>query len=121
MRIRISLDDDLVAALDDRVGRRQRSRFIAAAIRHALDEERRWDDIVAGLGALEDSEHAWDADASGWVRDQRRVRQPVASSTDALERRRFFDELTARYEALRQDAEAWAEIEAERAAEDGGR
>jgi predicted transcriptional regulator len=38
-------------------------------------------------------------------------------AADALERRVFFDELSARYETLRGDPSAWSEIEAERAVE----
>ncbi len=71
MRLHISLDDEIVHALDDRVGRRQRSTFIAAAVRRALDDERRWKDIEGAVGALVDSEHDWDADPAGWVREQR--------------------------------------------------
>ncbi|HEY2630873.1 MAG TPA: hypothetical protein VGI26_00665 [Solirubrobacteraceae bacterium] len=67
MRMHISLDDDLVAQLDRRVGRRRRSAFISATVRSALDDEQRWEDIEAGLGALGDSEHEWDADPAGWV------------------------------------------------------
>jgi hypothetical protein len=52
--------------------RRQRSAFIAATIRHALEDQRRWDDIEAALGSLQKSEHDWDADPAGWVRSQRR-------------------------------------------------
>jgi len=73
MRLHISLDDDLVRALDDRVGRRRRSAFIASAVIRALDDERRWRDIEASLGALADAEHEWDADPAGWVRAQRRA------------------------------------------------
>ena len=71
MRLHISLDDEVVRALDGRVGRRQRSTFIAAAVRRALDDERRWQDIEDTVGALADSEHAWDRDPAGWVRQQR--------------------------------------------------
>jgi metal-responsive CopG/Arc/MetJ family transcriptional regulator len=71
MRLHISLDDEIVRALDGRVGQRQRSAFIAAAVRRALDDERRWEDIEAAIGALTESEHAWDADAAAWVREQR--------------------------------------------------
>jgi metal-responsive CopG/Arc/MetJ family transcriptional regulator len=71
MRLHISLDDEIVQALDDRVGRRQRSAFIAAAVRRALDDERRWEDIEGAVGALADSEHDWDPDPGGWVREQR--------------------------------------------------
>ena len=71
MRLHISLDDEIVRALDGRVGRRQRSTFIAAAVRHALDDERRWQDIEDAVGALADSEHDWDRDPARWVRQQR--------------------------------------------------
>ncbi len=71
MRLHISLDDQLVRALDGRVGQRQRSAFIAAAIERALDDERRWEDIERAIGAFADSPHAWDADPAGWVREQR--------------------------------------------------
>jgi metal-responsive CopG/Arc/MetJ family transcriptional regulator len=72
MRLHISLDDDLVAQLDERVGRRRRSTFIGETLRRALEDERRWEDIEAGLGTLSDSGHEWDADPAGWVRAQRR-------------------------------------------------
>jgi metal-responsive CopG/Arc/MetJ family transcriptional regulator len=72
MRLHISLDDELVAQLDRRVGRRHRSAFISETVRRTLDDERRWDDIEAGLGALEVSEHEWDIDTAGWVQAQRR-------------------------------------------------
>jgi Arc/MetJ-type ribon-helix-helix transcriptional regulator len=72
MRLHISLEDDLVAALDQRVGRRRRSAFIAAALRSTLEDERRWNDIEAALGTLPDSGHEWDDDPSAWVREQRR-------------------------------------------------
>lgn len=38
-------------------------------------------------------------------------------AADALERRVFFDQLSARYENLRGDVSEWSEIEAERAVE----
>jgi Arc/MetJ family transcription regulator len=72
MRLHISLDDELVAQLDERVGRRRRSTFIGETLRHALEDERRWEDIEAGLGTLSDSGHEWDTDPAGWVRAQRR-------------------------------------------------
>jgi len=72
MRLHIALDDDLVAELDRRVGPRRRSAFIAELIRRGLDDERRWDDIEASLGALSDAELEWDADPAAWVRAQRR-------------------------------------------------
>ena len=71
MRLHISLDDDLVDQLDKLVGRRRRSAYISDTLRRALDEERRWDDIEAGLGALAGREHEWDSDPAAWVRAQR--------------------------------------------------
>lgn len=71
MRLHISLDEELVDALDARVGRRERSAFIAAAVRRALDEERRWEDIEQVVGTLAAGKHEWDADPAGWVRAQR--------------------------------------------------
>jgi metal-responsive CopG/Arc/MetJ family transcriptional regulator len=71
MRLHISLEDDLVERLDKRVGRRHRSAFIAETLRDALEDERRWEDIEAGLGALAGREHEWDADPAAWVRAQR--------------------------------------------------
>ncbi|HEX2415061.1 MAG TPA: hypothetical protein VHJ37_07585 [Thermoleophilaceae bacterium] len=72
MRLHISLDDALVAQLDGRVGRRQRSAFIAAALRRALDDERRWSEIEAALAAVPEDGHDWDSDPAQWVRAQRR-------------------------------------------------
>lgn len=45
--------------------------FIGETVRRALEDERRWEDIEAGLGALADTGHEWDADPAGWVRAQR--------------------------------------------------
>ena len=45
----------------------------------------------------------------------RPMSQLVDEAVDALERRVFFDQLSARYEALRADPAAWSEIESERA------
>ena len=47
--------------------------FISETVRRALEDERRWDDIEAGLGALAGREHEWDRDPAGWVAAQRRV------------------------------------------------
>ncbi|MEA3018958.1 MAG: hypothetical protein QOI47_482 [Actinomycetota bacterium] len=72
MRMHIVVDDDVVAELDRRVGRRQRSRFIVELLRRGLDDERRWDDVEAAVGALEDTVHDWDDDPASWVQAQRR-------------------------------------------------
>jgi Arc/MetJ family transcription regulator len=72
MRLHISLEDDLVAQLDRRVGRRRRSSFIAATLRRALEDERRWEEIEAALAGVADQGHEWDADPATWVRAQRR-------------------------------------------------
>jgi hypothetical protein len=46
--------------------------FISETVRRALEDERRWEDIEAGLGALAGREHEWDSDPAGWVAAQRR-------------------------------------------------
>lgn len=71
MRVHISLDEALVAQLDQRVGSRKRSAFIAEAVRHALENDRRWDDIMRSLGRIADTGHEWDANPAVWVRRQR--------------------------------------------------
>lgn len=43
----------------------------------------------------------------------------VDDAVEALERRLFFEQYNDRYGELRGDAEAWAEVEDERAAESG--
>jgi metal-responsive CopG/Arc/MetJ family transcriptional regulator len=58
MRLHIRLEDEL----DARVGRRERSSFIARTIRRALEDERRWDDSESAPGGLAEGGHAWDAD-----------------------------------------------------------
>jgi metal-responsive CopG/Arc/MetJ family transcriptional regulator len=71
MRLHITLEDDVVERLDRRVGRRRRSSFISETVRRALEDDERWEDIEAGLGALAGGEHEWDADPAAWVRTQR--------------------------------------------------
>jgi hypothetical protein len=73
MRLHISLDDGLIAELDRRAGRGRRSAFIARTVERALEDERRWEEIEASLGAIEDREHEWDLDPGGWVRAGRRA------------------------------------------------
>jgi Arc/MetJ family transcription regulator len=73
MRLHISIDDKLVDELDGRVGTRKRSPYIAAALRRALDDERRWEAIADAVGAADDAEHGWDSDPARWVRAQRRA------------------------------------------------
>jgi predicted transcriptional regulator len=49
----------------------------------------------------------------------RPMSQLVDEAVDALERRVFFDQLSARYDVLRADPDAWSEIQAERNVESG--
>jgi hypothetical protein len=72
MRLHIVLDDDLVADLDRRVAPRERSAFIAQAVRSALEDQYRWEQIESALGSIRDRGHAWDGDPAAWVREQRR-------------------------------------------------
>lgn len=71
MRVHISLSDEVLASLDQRVGARERSAFIEKAVRRALDELSRHDAMQAALGSIEDSGHEWDEDPAQWVREQR--------------------------------------------------
>lgn len=73
MRVHISLDDELIRELDRRAGTRGRSAFIAATLRLALEDERRWEQIAASAGVLADRGHEWDEDPAGWVRAARRT------------------------------------------------
>jgi len=73
MRLHISLDDGLIAELDRRAGRGRRSAFIARTVERALEDERRWEEIEASLGAIDDSGHDWDRDPGTWVRAERRA------------------------------------------------
>jgi hypothetical protein len=72
MRLHISLEDELVAELDRRVGKRRRSAFIARVLRRTLDDESRWDEILASIGTIPDEGHDWDQDPAAWVHAQRR-------------------------------------------------
>ncbi len=47
----------------------------------------------------------------------RPMSQLVDEAADALERRLFFDQLSARYQVLRADRDTWKEIDAERTVE----
>lgn len=49
----------------------------------------------------------------------RPMTQLLDEAAEALERRVFFDHLSARYEVLRADPAAWSEIETERSVESG--
>lgn len=71
MRLHITLDDDVVAELDRRVGPRRRSGFVVAAVRRALEDERRWAELESAVGSLGEQEHDWDSDPAAWVRAQR--------------------------------------------------
>ena len=72
MRLHIRLDDELIKELDRRAGPGRRSAFIARTVERALADERRWEEIEASLGSIEDRDHAWDADPAAWVRAERR-------------------------------------------------
>jgi hypothetical protein len=73
MRLHISIDDGLIAELDRRAGRGQRSAFIARTVERALEDERRWEAIEQSLGAIDDRGHDWDRDPAAWTRAGRRA------------------------------------------------
>jgi predicted transcriptional regulator len=74
MRVHISLDDELVRQIDELVGPRGRSPFIAEAVRDEVDVRRRWERIEAVLARepISDEGHPWDDDVAKWVHDSRR-------------------------------------------------
>jgi len=72
MRLHITLDEGLVTELDRRAGRGRRSAFIARMVERALADERRWEEIEAALGGVEDGGHEWDRNPAAWVRAERR-------------------------------------------------
>lgn len=73
MRVLITLGSEVVNELDRRVGRAERSAFIARAIALALMDDRRWELIEASIGAIGERQHTWDRDPAAWVRDSRRA------------------------------------------------
>lgn len=73
MRLHITLDDDLVADLDQRVKARARSPFIAEAVRRALDDVRRRELIELAIGSFTDRGHDWDDDLAGYIHAARRA------------------------------------------------
>ncbi|MBV9139623.1 MAG: hypothetical protein JO115_01650 [Pseudonocardiales bacterium] len=79
IRLHITLDDTLVRDLDHIIGARERSSFIATAVRRAIDEYQRSEALEAALGSIMDSEHDWDTDPGAWVRAQRTDREQRAS------------------------------------------
>jgi predicted transcriptional regulator len=72
MRVHISLDDDLVREIDELVGPRGRSAFLAEAARSAV-EQRRWRLIRSAVGSMSDQGHPWDPDVAEWVHGSRRA------------------------------------------------
>jgi len=77
MRLHISLDDELVQHLDSKVGARDRSKFIAQAVRQALEESDRREALERAIGSVADSGHEWDENPAEWVRAQR-ANRPLA-------------------------------------------
>ena len=73
MRVHISLDDELVRDLDDLVGPRGRSPFIAEAVREKVERAVRWRKIESAIGSIPDTGHDWDEDPAAWVHAQRRA------------------------------------------------
>jgi len=71
MRIHVHLEDALVEEVDARVGGRGRSRFVADAVRRALDDAAAWDAMRSATGSIADEGHPWDDDAAAWVTAER--------------------------------------------------
>jgi metal-responsive CopG/Arc/MetJ family transcriptional regulator len=73
MRLHITLDEELVDELDELVGPRGRSAFIAESVKESVDRKRRWKLIESAAGAISDTGHEWDEDPAAWVHAQRRA------------------------------------------------
>jgi len=71
-RVRVTLPDDQVRRIDRRVGPRGRAAFVAQAVEHSLDTDRRWPLIWSAVGKIQDRGHDRDSDPQRWVRRQRR-------------------------------------------------
>jgi metal-responsive CopG/Arc/MetJ family transcriptional regulator len=74
-RTHVTLSDDVLAAIDRRVGARGRSRFLEEAAREKLDRLDLDDAIVAAAGTLTAEEYPEFRDQASineWVRQQRR-------------------------------------------------
>jgi Arc/MetJ-type ribon-helix-helix transcriptional regulator len=72
MRVHISLDEELVDAIDERVGERKRSAYIAEAVRKQLETDLRWEKIESAFGTISEEGHIWDPDPAKWVHESRR-------------------------------------------------
>lgn len=77
IRVHITLEDEVVHAIDKRVGPRKRSGFIANAVKTALEDEHRWELIRSAVGSIPDHGHEWDDDPAAWVRAQRRAQRAI--------------------------------------------
>ena len=74
-RIHVTLDDEVLEAIDEKVGRRGRSRFLAEAAREKLERIALKEATHAGAGLLNDEDYPhWQDPASvqEWVRASRR-------------------------------------------------
>lgn len=71
MRVHINLDEDLVREVDDLVGPRGRSPYVAEAVREKVERDRRWEKIKSAVGSISDTGHPWDPDPAAWVHEQR--------------------------------------------------
>ncbi len=76
MRTHVILPDDLVAGVDELVGKRRRSEFIAGAAREKLQREQQLRAIREGAGSIDLSKHPeWSTREKTieWVRAQRAI------------------------------------------------
>lgn len=75
MRTHVILDEALVQAIDDLVGKRKRSRFIEEAVKESLRSKTLLSALQDTAGVLSEGQHpewATDADVATWVREGRR-------------------------------------------------
>ncbi len=75
MRAHIILDNEIVKDIDNLVGKRRRSRFIAEAVCAKLSQMKLLTALKETAGMLSDEDHPeWKTteDAANWVRDSRK-------------------------------------------------
>ena len=87
MRTHVILPDEMVGEIDELVGKRKRSQFIAEAVRERLRRDLLLQAYDAVVGSLKDSripEWATPESSAAWVREQRHESDRLRGTDDRL-------------------------------------
>ncbi len=87
MRTHVILPDELVGEIDELVGKRKRSQFIAGAVEERLRRElllQAYDAVVGSLKEPRIPEWATPESSAAWVREQRRESDRLRGADDRL-------------------------------------